>query len=124
MREERFERLYEAHAQPLFAFIVYRTGDRALAEDIIADTFERVLKSRRRFDPRRGSEKTWIYTIALNCLRDHLRRQGAEGRALERVRAAGSSGERVSPADVEARDDLHRAFDVLSDEEREAIALR
>jgi RNA polymerase sigma-70 factor (ECF subfamily) len=40
MRQGDFERLYAEHAQRLFAFLVYRTGDRTLAEDVMADTFE------------------------------------------------------------------------------------
>lgn len=125
MRSEAFERLYAEHAQPLLAFLVYRTGDRALAEDLVADTFERVLRARRRFDPRKASEKTWLYAIALNCLRDHGRRTAAESRALAR---AGPPGEGDDPdaglARVEERDALQRALGALSEEEREAIALR
>src|SRR5919206_4564435 len=89
MRDEDFERLYEREAQPLFGFLAYRTGDRALAEDLLADTFERALRARARFDRRRGSQKTWLYAIALNCLRDHARRHAAEGRALEALREGG-----------------------------------
>jgi RNA polymerase sigma-70 factor (ECF subfamily) len=121
MRDEDFERLYEEHADPLFGFLVYRTGDRTLAEDVLADTFERVLRARRRFDPRKASEKTWIYTIALNCLRDRARRSAAEGRALERL----NPPQPMSPAGaVEDRDSVARALEALSGEEREAIALR
>ena len=54
MKEGEFERLYSAHAQGLFGFLAYRTGDGALAEDLLADTFERVMRARRRFDPRRA----------------------------------------------------------------------
>src|SRR5687767_12285850 len=50
IREEEFERLYASHAQRLFGFLAYRTGDRALAEDLVADTFERVMRGGRRFD--------------------------------------------------------------------------
>ena len=85
MRDEEFERLYEQEAQGLFGFLTYRTGDRALAEDLLADTFERALRARRGYDRRRGSAKTWLYAIALNLLRDHARRAAAEGRAVERV---------------------------------------
>ena len=53
-------------------FLIYG-GDRVLAEDISADTFERVYRARRRFNRGRASEKTWIYSIALNLLRDHAR---------------------------------------------------
>src|SRR5215217_948791 len=101
MRDDEFERLYEAEAQGLFGFLAYRTGDRALAEDLLADTFERALRSRKRYDRRRGSAKTWLYTIALNLLRDQARRSAAEGRALERVGPAATS---VDPPPFEARD--------------------
>jgi RNA polymerase sigma factor (sigma-70 family) len=123
MRDDEFERLYEAEAQGLFGFLAYRTGDRALAEDLLADTFERALRSRKRYDRRRGSAKTWLYTIALNLLRDQARRSAAEGRALERVGPAPAAAEPPEAA-VEHRDVVQRALATLSPEEREAIALR
>jgi RNA polymerase sigma factor (sigma-70 family) len=124
MHDQAFQRLYEEHAPGLLAFLTYRTGDSALAEDVLADSFERVLRARRRFDPRRGSQKNWVYSIALNCLRDHGRRRGAEARALERVGA--SSGEEAEPSleAVDQRDELSCALAKLSEEEREALALR
>jgi len=124
MRDDSFERLYAEHAQALSGFLIYRTGDRVLAEDLLADTFERALRARRRFDPRKASEKTWLYTIALNCLRDHARRRSTEGRALERIASGpgpGSSGEMEAVSD---RDLISRKLAVLTDKEREAIALR
>jgi RNA polymerase sigma factor (sigma-70 family) len=123
MRDDEFERLYAAEAAGLFSFLAYRVGDRSLAEDLLADAFERALRSRRRFDRLRGSEKTWLYAIALNVLRDHARRAGAEARAIERH---GAPGEAADPgiAQVEHRDQVQRALTVLSPEEREAIALR
>ena len=125
MRTPEFERLYEEHAGPLLGFLVYRTGDRPLAEDLLADTFERVLKARRPFDRRKASEKTWLYTIALNLLRDHARRSAAGSRAMERVAVGASeaAGERAFES-VEHRDSLQRALATLSEEEREAISLR
>ena len=125
MRDDDFERLFSAHAQPLFAFLMYRTGDRSLAEDVVADTFERALRARHRFDRRRASEKTWLYTIALNRLRDQQRRSSTEQKAMDRVAAGVPEGDedRVLTF-LEDRDELHRALAGLSGEEREAIALR
>ena len=123
MRDDEFERLYEAEAQALFGFLAYRTGDRGLAEDLLADTFERALRARRGFDRRRGSGKTWLYAIALNLLRDNARRSAAEGRALERAGPAPEGGGELGDA-VEHRDVVQRALATLSPEEREAIALR
>lgn len=124
MRDEQFERLYSEHAQGLFGFLRYHTGDRVLAEDLLADTFERALRARRRFDPRRASEKTWLYAIALNGLRDHARRRASEGHALQRI-ARGSRPESPSAMQqVSDRDLLSRSLAVLSESERDAIALR
>jgi len=125
VKRDDFERLYEAHAQPLLGFLFYRTGDRALAEDILADTFERVYSARRSFNRRKASEKTWLYTIALNCLRDQHRRAQAEVRALERAGPGGEVSRNDSVSErVEARDALSRALVALSEEEREAVSLR
>jgi RNA polymerase sigma factor (sigma-70 family) len=124
MRDADFERLYEREAQGLFAFLAYRTGDRGLAEDLLADTFERALRARKRFDRRRGSERTWLYAIALNLLRDQARRAATEGRAVERVAHGPTHGADSALDAVEDRDSLRRAMSALAGEEREAIALR
>ena len=124
MRTDDFEALYEAHAQPLFGFLAYRTGDRVLAEDLLSDTFEKALRGRRGFDRRKASEKTWLYSIALNTLRDHVRRQGAENRALERSGPAAEEDPADPFSDLGHRDEVARALGVLSAEEREAVALR
>src|SRR3954447_24512874 len=122
MRDDDFERLYAAEAPGLYSFLAYRTGDRALAQDLLADAFEKALRARRGFDRRRGSEKTWLYAIALNVLRDHARRRAAEARALQRPHAPADGPDALAP--VEERELLQRALAELSDEEREAIALR
>jgi len=136
MRESTFEQLYATHAQSLFAFLAYRAGNRVVAEDLLAETFERALRARQRFDRRRASEKTWLYAIALNCARDHARRRASEVRALERVgheERDGTSREFDMTADPRSsaifdaifeRDAVARALPVLSTEERESIALR
>src|SRR6478735_9781120 len=108
MVTEEFERLYDEHAGPLLAFLEYRTGNLELARDVHADTFERVLKTRWRFDPRKGSQKTWLYTIALNVLRDQGRRRAAEARALDRVNSSPGSGDPSEFDRLDERDAVAR----------------
>ena len=123
MKDDEFEVLYSEQAQGLFAFLVYRTNDRALAEDLLADAFERALRGK--FNPRKASAKTWLYSIALNRLRDQVRRSGAEDRAITRLQAGvAEHDDAVSQERVESRDTVAGALEGLSDEEREAIALR
>jgi len=123
VQDRRVESLYEAHARGIFAFLAYRSGDRALAEDLLADTFERVLRDRRRRIKPPANEKAWLYTIALNVLRDHARRAKVEERALAAV--ASRPADAASESDSFAvRDAVLRAVAELSPEEQEAIALR
>ncbi len=128
MRDDDFEKLYEAEAPGLFSFLAYRTGDRTLAQDLLADTFERALRARFRFDRRKGSERTWLYAIGLNVLRDHARRAAAERRAHDRALhdgiASRESAEDPRLPAVGDRDELARALAGLSAEEREVISLR
>jgi RNA polymerase sigma factor (sigma-70 family) len=120
-QEQDFDSVYAEHAQRVYAFLAYRTGDQQLAEDLLADTFERAFRARARYDRSRGA--AWLYTIGLNVLRDNARRRGAEARAMERVAqlvpAAGAP-----TSGVEERDEVMRALDDLAPEEREAVALR
>lgn len=126
MRDDDFERLFATHAQRLLQFLTFRLGHRQTAEDILAETFERVLRARRPFSARRGgaSEKTWLYTIALNLARDHGRRRAVEQRVLAQVGAGQPAAERTELDAVADRDELRRAMTTLSPEEREAVSLR
>jgi RNA polymerase sigma-70 factor, ECF subfamily len=70
-----FDELYTRHAPA-----IYRLGWAILqqsqaAEDVVQETFLRAHKARQRFDPSRASFGTWLYQIALNYCRSHLRRK-------------------------------------------------
>ncbi len=125
MRDQDIEQLFTEHAQRLYAFVVYRTGDRAVAEEIVGDTFERVVRTRRRFDRRKGTEQSWIYAIALNLVTDHQRRARTERRALD---SHGHAAERTTEpdrfSDVDDRDEIMRALAGLEPGMREVLALR
>ena len=126
LSDSDFDRLFDQHAEGLISFLTLRCGDRALAEDLTADAFERVLRHRGRFDRRRGSEKAWLYTIARNLLTDHARSADAERRAKEQVSGTADGPEYFDAnfGAVEDRELLARAMATLSDEEREAVSLR
>jgi RNA polymerase sigma-70 factor (ECF subfamily) len=121
LTDAAFDRLYNAHATGLLNFLIYQTGDRNLAEDIVADVFERALTSRSRW---RGhsTEKTWLYAVAMNRLRDLARRRGAEARALERVRTVATALD--DAGGVATRELVERGLQTLSEEERVVLALR
>jgi RNA polymerase sigma factor (sigma-70 family) len=57
----------------VYRYLVYLTGDRGAAEDLAAETFEKAFRSWRRFDPRRGSPRTWLCKIARSVAIDWFR---------------------------------------------------
>jgi RNA polymerase sigma-70 factor (ECF subfamily) len=121
-RQSKFVHLYEQHVWSVYGFLAYRVRDRETAEDLTQATFERALRSWSRFDPRRGSERTWLLAIARNLLIDqHRRARVAQLEALdEHTHPAVPGPEAQEPRSAELADCLGR----LSDREREIIALR
>src|SRR5438445_4894298 len=70
------EELCRRWERPLFQFIHRHTGGRDV-EDLHQETWLRVVRAARRFDPRRRFS-TWLFQIALNLCRDHHRRPPPE----------------------------------------------
>jgi RNA polymerase sigma factor (sigma-70 family) len=119
-----FAEAAERHLDDVHAFLVYLTGDRAMAEDLTAETFARALERWRRFDPSRGSARAWLCQLARSTALDHFRaeerRRRREGRfaaAKQREDAGRVFGEGLSP-------ELEQALARLSAAEREVVALR
>lgn len=73
---QQLAKLYERYRKPVLGFVWNQTsGNRQLSEDVLQDTFERVLKYKATFKPERSSFKAWIFTIARNALHDRLKKQ-------------------------------------------------
>ena len=105
----------------VYRYLVYLTGDRGAAEDLAAETFEKAFRSWRRFDPRRGSPRTWLCRIARSVAIDHFRAEARRRRREETY-------SRDLPAVEELGDGLpgpvEDALRDLSAAEREVVALR
>src|SRR5206468_2989183 len=63
----------EAHLDDVYGYLAWFTGDRAAADDLAGETFERALRLWHRFDPERGSAKTWLCQVARTTALDHFR---------------------------------------------------
>jgi RNA polymerase sigma-70 factor (ECF subfamily) len=118
-----FESVAERHLDDVHAYLVYMTRNREVAEDLTAETFEKALRQWRRFDPRRGSAKTWLCQLARTTALDHFR-------AEERRRRREGAYAFDQPDHAEdgvfggLSPELERALATLSAGEREVIALR
>ncbi len=70
-----FEALYRSARDDVFAYVATLLTDRAAAEDVTALAFERAYRKQRSFDPRRGSQRGWLFGIARHAALDELRRR-------------------------------------------------
>src|SRR6478736_8951799 len=71
--EMTFAQAAEAHLDDVYGYLVWFTGDRAAADDLAGETFERALRLWHRFDPDRGSARTWLCQVARTTALDHFR---------------------------------------------------
>jgi len=71
------ERWVAEYGDVLFGFVAARVRDRAVAQDLVQETFLAAIKSGERFAGR-SSERSWLFGILRNKLADYYRRQGRE----------------------------------------------
>jgi RNA polymerase sigma-70 factor (ECF subfamily) len=115
-----FAAVAEAELDAVHRYLVFLTGNRAVAEDLTGETFEKAFRAWRRFDPRRGTPRAWLCRIARSAALDHFRAEERRRRREERyARGAAEVGEIVlGPSALEA------AVAQLTPAEREVVALR
>lgn len=119
-----FEALYRRTFPRVYAYAASLIRDRAGAEEITSQAFERAYRKRRSYRPRRGTVDAWLFGIVRNAALDELRRR--------RLRAALES----DPAEVLApdpgfdaetairRETVRAALDTLEPRDRELVALK
>jgi RNA polymerase sigma-70 factor (ECF subfamily) len=116
-----FAEAAEQHLDDVYGYLLYLSRHRETAEDLSSATFEKALRLWGRFDPRRGSARTWLLgiarTTALDWFRAESRRRRREEAAAVHDRVDDRLFDGLSPA-------LETALATLTPAEREVIALR
>ena len=92
--------LYRRYETPLYRLGLRLLKDEGMAEELVQDTFVRLWRSAPRFDPGRGSVRTFTFVIAYSVASD-LRRRVASRRS--RATAARSNGPCAMPISSSAR---------------------
>ncbi|MCI0414389.1 sigma-70 family RNA polymerase sigma factor [bacterium] len=84
-----FDSIYDRYASVLFSFCLRILKQKAEAEDVLQEIFVQVWRDAPRFDPRRGSPRSWLFTIARSRALDRYRsRKIAQNRMEEETSAA------------------------------------
>ena len=82
-----FETLFDRHANAIFTFCFRRTGDRGAAEDLMSTTFLHAWRRRTDMEPGTDGPLPWLYGIAANLVRRHLRGVARRDGAMARMPA-------------------------------------
>jgi RNA polymerase sigma-70 factor, ECF subfamily len=115
-----FASVAEAELDAVHRYLVFLTGNRAVAEDLTGETFEKAFHAWRRFDPRRGTPRAWLCRIARSAALDYFRAEERRKRREARFARGARDFEEaeLGPSALEA------AVAQLSAAEREVVALR
>lgn len=105
---DAFAALYRRHVDRIHRFVLRRTGDTDLADDVTAATFEKALAGLHGFRPGPAGIAPWLHRIAGNELADRFRRRGRESGERAR-RAADRMADPVVVDDLGRVDDADRA---------------
>ena len=121
---DRLRALFEAYHEPLVRFLTRQTGDRDWAEEIAQETFIRALKQETI-----ASERSWIYAVAMNLMRDEARKDARHRKRLELMREEAKAESVVMPAPTsmereEGRAMARKALDSLAERDRDALFMR
>jgi RNA polymerase sigma-70 factor, ECF subfamily len=122
-----FPVLVRRHRARVFAFVLRLTQDRSRAEDVLQETWLRVVRGAAAYQPT-AKFTTWVYTIARNACVDGARREqhrAAEPLA-EEPRDAGTpwNDPERGAGSAELRPLLEAAVAALPREQREVFLLR
>jgi len=126
--EEAFEVVYDRHADAGFSLAYRICGQRALAEDVLQESFLSMWRSRSRYERSRGSVRTWILGIVHNRAIDAVRRRAVRdrGEVLEEgfeMRVAAPERTDVEVARREEAREVRDALDSLPADQSRVIEL-
>lgn len=109
--------------EALYAYVYVRLKNHPLAEDLIQDTFIKAWKNKDSFDAEKSSLKNWLFTIAINTLRDYFRKKKIEKVELEE----NILSENHLEEDFQKKEEIKRVLsklDELPERDQELILLR
>ncbi len=134
-----FEVLVRRHRTPVFNFILRFTGHRARAEDVLQETWLKVVRSASEYEAK-AKFTTWVYTIARNLCVDSARKESYRQTASLEASVTGAEGDESRPLGESLPDEgvspergaynarlrplLERALAGLPEEQREVFVLR
>jgi RNA polymerase sigma-70 factor (ECF subfamily) len=120
-----FGLLFDHYHLPVYRYIASRVHRPSDAEDLTQLVFVKALEALPRYQARGVPFGGWLFRLARNTVIDHVRTRHDH---VDLDSAAGHAGREAGPDEVtlarQELDEVATALEALTDEQREAIALR
>lgn len=117
MDEADFRSLYQRTARPLRAYLVRCCGDLNLADDLLQESYLKLLRSGFTGEDEKH-RRNYLYRIATNVMRDHFRRKRTEVGEVPEI-----ADSRQHDDEVHLRTDVGKAMSELSLKDRQMLWL-
>ncbi len=122
--EQDIDRLFRDYHAGLVRYLARRLGDRDWAEDVAQETFVRAMRQERL-----TSERSWLYAVATNLVRDQARTDDRRRHHLAMLADEERARELEAPETTElerAQDAAfaRQALDQLAERDRSALLMR
>nr|WP_245818588.1 sigma-70 family RNA polymerase sigma factor [Haloechinothrix alba] len=133
---DAFGRLYDSYVDTVFRYVLFRVGDRELAEDVTSETFLRALRRISSVSYQGRDVGAWFITIARNLVLDHVKSSRAKREVVTSELAesgpvafvgtdrAEDSGPEQQVLASATKSELFRCIDTLGGDQRDCIVLR
>jgi RNA polymerase sigma-70 factor, ECF subfamily len=122
-RDEPLAELYRRYGRRLYGLGLHLLRDRGLAEELVQETFLRLWRSSGRFDPGRGSVRTFVFTLARRAAVDLHRRRSSASLTPARLDEAEALGGGEAFDDLLLGLDVREALAALSTKHRQILEL-
>src|SRR5271169_4844436 len=123
-RGTELERLYDEHAQPLYAFLLNFTRDEADTRDLLQDIFIKLAREPKLLSGVRD-ERAFLIRLAHNAAIDLIRRRGTRERTKENFAESILPFASANDPDEKVfREELSVALGELPEEQRAAVHLK
>ena len=114
-----FTKLYEEYKTPVYHYLVKSCSNRADADELFQEVWLRVIASASSFEAH-GRFRSWLFSVAHNCVVDHYRRAGR----ATLVEVTDDMASEAPTPDLNEGERIERAIRRLPFEQRQAFYLR
>lgn len=124
--EDAVMAVYEQYFSPLFHYVRLKTGDAAMAEDIVSEVFVKLIRSLGTKSAPHSHLRGWLFRVARNEIATHYQKADKMNviNLEEWMPAPSESNPETSIGDLMEIHRMRHALRMLNDEQQEVLILR